>query len=167
MPQPVVIDADTLAGVKRYLSDVLAEGSATERVIAQTVSRMLATPPTPASEVAQDAARIKQLEALLLQARDALEEEVNRRVCAWDGDEPESASASYAAIDAIDAALQESAMATENDAATIEAAMRAAFDAMTPEECRQFVRSLCGAVDKLAQVVVENADAIWENRHGD
>lgn len=43
-PRPA-IDQDTLAGVRRYLNDVLAEGTPNEQAVARTVSRMLAEPP--------------------------------------------------------------------------------------------------------------------------
>jgi hypothetical protein len=52
---PAPIDAYTLAGVRRYLNDVLADGTPNEQTVARTVSRMLVAPPTPQVHPAQTA----------------------------------------------------------------------------------------------------------------
>lgn len=50
---------------------------------------------------------------------------------------------------------------------TLKTALKAAIDAMSPEDRRKFALSLCASVDKLAAAIVENKDALWKARCDD
>lgn len=54
---------------------------------------------------------------------------------------------------------------SEEKLAEFQAEFKKRVEAMTPEQRTSMVHAVCGAVNALAKIVVQNADALWANRH--